>query len=376
MKVCIAIHSIDKNDGGPSRSVPILAKGLSELGMEVTVLTMESASMNLDIFENSNIKLKVLLRKGYRKQIKRFIHNGNYDLIHSQNLWTPFYHWVAKISRELKIPYIMTPRGTLEPWCLSQKKIKKIIALKIYQIADLNKASAVLATSEMEAKNIQNIGVKTPIAVIPNGIDITEYPCRTNQDKYKIRKQILFLSRIHKKKGIELLINSWYDLKNKYPDWSVVIVGNGDVEYITELNTIIKNQDLTDSIKIMPPVFGQEKIELYKQSSLFVLPTYSENFGMVIAEAMACGLPVITTSGTPWDKLSQLGLGWYIEPNQKSLTAAIDEALQEGSNELYKKGQKSSIFINDNFHYLGVAEKCSLLYNWITNGGAKPVFVI
>lgn len=376
MKICIATHSIDKKDGGPSRSVPILAKGLSELGMDVTILTVNTPNMNQELLQNTSVKLVLLPSKGYRRMLKSFFKTEHFDIIHSQNLWTPYYHWIARITRKLSIPYIMTPRGTLEPWSLQQKKLKKLLALSIYQRRDLNMAKCVLATSEMEAESIKHIKVTSPVAIIPNGIDLTEYPCRSNQENLNIKKRILFLSRIHKKKGIELLINSWSELREKYPDWTISIVGNGDANYIRELKDTIKKKGLEGSVSILPPVFGTEKVTLYKESSLFVLPTYSENFGMVIAEAMACGLPVVTTTGTPWKALKEHDLGWYVEINQSSLTNALDEALNTGIDSLNQRGQRASLYVNSNFSYLEIAKKCLLLYKWILGKSQKPSFVM
>ncbi len=375
MKICIAISTIDKNSGGPSRSVPILAKGLSSLGVNTTLLVQESNNMNYHLLENTNVRIIVLPRKAKIDEIERIILNESFDLIHSQNLWSPFYNKVARIARRHAIPYIMTPRGTLEPWSLSQKRIKKIIALAIYQKKDLRKANCILATSKMEANNVRNLSIKTPIAVIPNGIDVSEYKCRSVDTLNNVKKQVLFLSRIHPKKGIEILIRSWASIVNKYPDWKVVIAGNGEESYILSLQEQIKSYNMEDRIVIIPPVFGEEKHQLYCESSVFVLPTYSENFGMVIAEAMSCGVPVITTNGTPWQELNEVNLGWCIDLSEDNLTKVLIEAIELGLEKLFIKGQSASKHIYNTYQYTEVAKKNLTVYEWILNGIEKPSWV-
>ena len=375
MKVCVFTASIDKKDGGPSRSVPILAKGLAEVGVSTTLLTLETDNMNTHILDGTNVDIIVLPNRASYKELEFTVMNESFDIIHAQNLWNPFYHKMAVIARRHRIPYIMTPRGTLEPWCLSQKAVKKRIALALYQRNDLQKASCVLATANMEAKHFQELGISSPIAIIPNGIDVSEYQCRQEKDKCGVKKQILFLSRIHEKKGIEILIGVWSKLRTRYPDWNVVIAGNGEDTYIQKLNSLLEFYHLENAVRIIPPVFGEQKHKLYGESSLFVLPSYSENFGMVIAEAMACGVPVITTTGTPWNILNEKELGWCIDLNEENLAQTISHAIEMGVNKLFDMGQFCSRYINETFQYTEVAKCNRVLYEWILSGTNKPSFI-
>lgn len=374
MNICIFTTTIDKKDGGPSRSVPLLAKGLSKVGVDITLITYESENMNIHILEDSYVKLKIIKKGANIKYLEDIIVSGKFDLIHMQNLWNPLYHSVAKIARNHSIPYMMTPRGCLEPWCLRQKYLKKKIALLLYQRRDLINAACILATSDMEATNIRNLDITTPIAIVPNGIDVSEYGCRT--DITNVKKQICFISRIHPKKGIEILIEVWSRIAKLYPDWNVVIAGNGEKKYIEELQNNINSRKLENCIKFIPPVFGRDKYRVYSESSLFVLPTFSENFGMVIAEAMSCGVPVITTKGTPWEILNRKNLGWCIDLSIDNLEQVLKEAMDLGQEELFEKGQKSSLFILDNYQYLSVGEKIKLVYEWILDKNHRPEFIL
>lgn len=376
MKVCLFTESIDKKDGGPSRSVPILARGLAELGLDVTLMAVETDEMNTHLLDGTSVKLITVPTKTSQNGYTNLLKQGGYDIIHSQCIWVPSYHKVAVASRKLSIPLIITPRGTLEPWSLEQRKWKKKLALLLYQRNDLQKATCILATAQMEADHVRELGIKSPIAIIPNGIDISEYKCRPLSEKSTVKKQIVFLSRIHIKKGIEFLINAWQELYEKYPDWRIVIAGNGEETYIEQLKSLIKEKGVSHCINIIPPVFGDEKHKLYCESSLFVLPSFSENFGMVIAEAMSCGLPCITTTGTPWEELNEKGIGWCIELSHENLVNALTSAIKLGTDTLFDMGQRGSQHIRKTYQYTEVASKNEAVYDWIVNGKGKPNYVI
>lgn len=391
MKVLTFITSISLKGGGPSRSVPMLVKGLAELGVDITLMTYWSDDMNTHALDGTSAKLKVLRPDFSRSQMEEYIISEKFDVIQLQSMWDLRYHIVAKTARKHRIPYIITPRGMLEPWCLSQKKWKKKLAMALYQMKDIKRSACVFTTAEMEALHVRDLGVDVPMVVLPNGIETDSYPCRISKDK--VKKQILFLSRIHIKKGIELLIDAFDRIIKKnadMDDWTVAIVGNGEEEYIRELKRKVEGLNLRDKVKILVPVFGDAKVKLYQESSIFCLPSYSENFGMVIAEAMSCGVPCITTNGTPWQLLngevSTMGAnldilgknrktGWCIDLNVDNLEKVLLEAMTMKTEALYEMGQKGNLLVQENFNYKSVARKVMQLYSWLLDGGQTPAFV-
>jgi len=373
MKILSFVSSIDLSSGGPSRSVPMLAKGLAELGVDVTLMTIRSKNMNVHALEGTTARLKVLEPSFTRKEIAQYLKDEKYHLIQIQSMWDWPYHKVMVEARKLGIPYIVTPRGMLEPWSLSQKKWKKKLAWWLYQRNDVQKSVCVFTTAKMEAEHVTNLGITTCKAVIPNGIETDSYPCKTSVDV--VKKQVLFLSRVHVKKGIEVLFEVWKQIHPDYEDWQLLVIGNGEAEYIHSLENRVECLGLKESIKILPPVFGNDKIQIYQESALFCLPSYSENFGMAIAEAMSCGTPVITTTNCPWNILNDTKTGWCIDLNVDNLERALREALSMNPTELYDMGQKASKLIYENFDYRNVTRKTLKLYEWLLNGGEKPEFV-
>ena len=373
MKILSFVSSLDLSSGGPSRSVPMLAKGLAELGVDITLMTIRSENMNTHALEGTTVKLKVLESTFSRKEIAKYLEDERFELIQIQSMWDLPYHKVMVEARRLGIPYIVTPRGMLEPWSLSQKKWKKKLAWWLYQRNDVQKSACVFTTAKMEADHVSELGITTCKAVIPNGIETVGYPCKSSIGG--VKKQVLFLSRVHVKKGIELLFEAWKRIHPDFSDWQLLVIGNGEAEYIHSLENRVDSLGLKDSIKILPPVFGEAKINVYQESALFCLPSFSENFGMVIAEAMSCGTPVITTTNCPWTILNETNTGWCIDLSVDNLEHALREAMGMDANALYDMGQKASKLIYDNFDYRSVTRRTLQLYEWLLGGGEKPEFV-
>lgn len=388
MKILTFLTNIDQTKGGPSRSVPMFVRGLALEGVDITLMVIKSDDMNLHALDGTSAKVHLLSPNYSKRDLESFVCKEHFDIIHGQCIWEPLFHQMRLIADKYNIPFILTPRGTLEPWSLQQSKWKKKIARLLYQDNDLKRCACIYATAEMEAQHIRELGFKNPICVIPNGIETDGYPCR--RDTTKVKKQILFLSRVHPKKGIEVLIDAFSHIHQDFKDWRVLIVGNGEDDYRKTLNARVKEMGLEEQVSIQAPVFGADKIKLYQESSIFCLPSYSENFGMVIAEALSCGLPAITTDGTPWQllngqvstmgaRLDVLGTnkrtGWCIELSVDNLEKALIEAMSMTPMELYDMGQRGSVLVNENFNYLSVAKMNKSLYEWLITGVNKPVFV-
>jgi len=185
-------------------------------------------------------------------------------------------------------------------------------------------------------------------------------------------KKIVFLSRIHAKKGIEILLDAWKEINSK--DWTLEIAGEGDSEYIAELERKIRIENISH-VKFVGPQYGDAKWSFYKSADLFVLPTYSENFGIVVAEALVVGVPVLTTKGTPWQELETHRCGWWIDLTVTNLVKTLNEAINTSPEELKGMGMRGRKLVAEKYDIKAVAENIKDLYEWNLGQATQPDFV-
>ncbi len=279
-------------------------------------------------FNNGETKKKINITKVLK----------NHDIIHFFGLWTLNHLKTMIFALIYKKKIIITPMGALEPWALSQKKIKKKIALILYQKTLLKKADYIHCTSKHEEENIKKLDKNIRTIYIPHASEGTNYEKKIiNSNK---KKKMLFFSRIHKKKGLDTLISVWSELKPM--NWILDIIGPDSDGSAFELNKKIKKYNLTDSIFIKEPVFGvEQKRELFKKYEYSILPSKNENFGYSILESLRHSLPVITNTNTPWSKINDYNAGFYIMDDTEALKQTLLKVFSSSNEEILEKSQNA-----------------------------------
>ena len=357
MKIMLATPSLLKEVGGPAYSVSAIDEFLRKAGVETRLVARRG---------RGGLAVPALGRDR--------IFDG-VDLVHNFGTWTPFNHLVSTRARDNGVPQVFCPMGMLEPWALSQKRLKKRLGLEIYQRHDIACSAAVHATARSEAQNLRALGVKVPLAVIPHGIDVSfGVPKRPSARQGADRKTALFLSRIHPKKGLLELVEAWARLRPH--DWRVVIAGPDQDGYQSVVEDAVHARGLQDVLAFAGPVYGEQKSELLALADLFVLPTYSENFGIVIVEALAHGVPVITTTGAPWAELPEAGCGWWVPTGVSSLAEALSEAFALPGSALTDMGIRGRALVEARYTWQAIIRKHIELYTWVLGGGQRPDFIM
>lgn len=295
------------------------------------------------------------------------------DLVHSFGLWTMLNHWVCLSSRLARRPLVISPIGMLEPWSMAQHATRKHFAMIAYQRRDLAIADVLHVTSAQEAGNVRALGFGPPVALIPHAVDIPALEDPLQRPRPSSRRRLLFLSRLHEKKGLLDLIEAWAALRPT--DWKVIVAGPDEGNYRAVLEAAVEKQCLGDSFQFLGAVYGEKKEQLMRSCDLFVLPTYSENFGLVIPEALAHGLPVITTTGTPWSELVETRSGFWIEPGVDSLVECLRGVLTLSSEELSAMGARGRLLVEERYGWDAIVAKHIALYQWLIGSGLKPSFV-
>jgi glycosyltransferase involved in cell wall biosynthesis len=256
----------------------------------------------------------------------------------------------------------------LEPWPLTVHTRRKSLALKTYQGRVFREAAAIHATSETEAANLRSLCLtQAPIFVIPNAIDAPSAAFGGARRPASGRKVLLFLSRVHPKKGLDILLHAWSDLRPS--DWELSIVGHGEPGYVGELKRICTNSRIAN-VKFHSHVDGHEREATFARAAAFVLPTYSENFGNVVGEAMVRGLPVITTTGTPWSVIAEQNLGWYVEPTLAGLKTALTQLIATEAGALAAMGERGRDYVKNNLLIEAVRPRLLDMYRTAIRGPA------
>ena len=311
MKVIHYIPSIDRIAGGTSTYMQVLAKGLGELA-EVHIIT--HASENPLPIENCiihNVSVYNPINSRFKNEVSKLFDVIKPDLVHVNCCWMPACAFIQQMAQKRNIKVVLTPHGMLEPWIIKRHyRTRKLPALLLYQKAAIQNADCIQSTAESERDNLMKLGYNTNIKIVRLGIDADGIELKKS---WKKTRQILFLSRVHVKKGINFLIEAASVLREELKGYKILVAGEGDADYVAAMKQMIGERGLQDIIQLIGGVYGDEKWRLFQSSDFFVLPTHSENFGLAIAESLASGTPVITTVGTPWNDLNETKSGAWIE---------------------------------------------------------------
>jgi glycosyltransferase involved in cell wall biosynthesis len=375
IKTVNVISSLNLSSGGPSLSTWNLVTGIRKLGLDARILTFNPGKKT-DIIIGDDLFVTSLPSPRfssvrYSAKLHDFILNNSYDLYHGHGLWQYPVHAMAKVACKMHKPYIISPRGMLHPVALRQSSFKKKIALNLFQFKDLESASVIHVTSNQELNYVREFGLGNSVALIPNSINI---PAFINNQSKTNRRRVGFIGRFAPIKNIEVLLKAWSLIEEKFENTELVIVGDGLKNYKDKLIA------LCHGLKIKRVVFvgfltGEERENVFDTLSYLVLPSKSENFGMVVPEALAREVPVIASTGTPWEELNTHYAGWWIDIGVEPLVMALNEALSLPESERQEMGKNGRKLVEQKYSIDNVARQMITLYEWILGKGPKPDFV-
>lgn len=371
MRIIHVVPAISEEASGPSYTVVRLCESLIEQGLEVTLATLDWAP---SISYPSFVKTFPLglgpRRLGCSPKMAKWLYEmvtmDKVDIIHNHGTWQMNSIYPARTVKKGRTKLIISPRGSLTQWAMTHgSKLKKIF-WPLLQRPAFERASIFHATSELEYEDIRKLGFDQPIAIIPNGIDIPSvFHSKSSNSDLRI---LLFLGRIHPKKGLDLLLSAWKQVQDFFPEWRLVIAGSdrgyyGINGYLNKMKIMAHDLELK-RIDFIGEVYGSQKWMTYKNADLFVLPTYSENFGIAVAEALAAGTPAIVTKGAPWDILPKINAGWWIDMGLEPLVSCLKEALSQPRDKLKEMGSLGRKWIKENYSWERVAKMMDETYHW------------
>ena len=300
------------------------------------------------------------------------------DMYHLHGAWLRAMHYGAREARHRRRPYVVELMGMYEPWPLRQKWLVKRLSRLWYQDGLLRQAGCLHTNSRNEARELRALGFRAPIAVVPVGVDMEPVRQSMHASGDPLPPEaaghpfVLYLARIHAKKGVELLLRAWADVTREFPDHRLVVAGAGEEDYVAGCRHQIEGLGLRDRCCWLGPVDDTVKAWLFQHADLYVLPSFSENFGNTVAEALAHGTPVLTTSHTPWTHLPDEGCGWIAEASVDSLRRGLLSALGVNASERQRMGTLGRVLVEKRYSLGSVVNQIDRVYRWLL-GGEKPL---
>ena len=362
MTILFYMPFINKRLGGVPAFISTLSRDLGAL-CDLHVISHKSD----DDYVLDNCTVHYISNKWYpwtsgKRDFLNLLKDINPDVFHTNACWLPLTALTAIWAKDAGYKVVYTPHGQLLPRAIKHHYWKKLPALFLYQRRGVRCADVIHVTSEDDKKNMLQLGWNKSMYLIPNCIQIDQVKIKSD---WNLKKKILFLSRIKQSKGVHHLIEAVDELKKELNGYEVVVAGPKENSYYDEMVSLVRERDLTDIISFPGPVYDEQKWRLYTDADIFILPTYTENFGICIAEALACGTPVITTKGAPWEDLITKNCGWWVELGTEPLKTAIKEFLRCEVATLKTKGQNGRLFIETTYSSSAVAKQFIEMYKTV-----------
>ena len=372
MRLIHVVPAIAEEASGPSYSVVRLCESLLNQDQEVTLAALDWAPMTsppscLKAFPLGWGPRRLGNSPAMWQWLNKRILSKDVDILHNHGMWQMNAIYPGWAAKKGKLHLVVSPRGAFSKWAILHGSVMKKLFWPLLQRPALKYATCFHATAGAEYEDIRRLGFRQPIAIIPNGIDIPALPPKQTNTI----RTLLFLGRIHPKKGLDMLIPAWRAVQENYPDWQLIIAGsdegyNGKSGYIEELQLLAQNLGV-NRMKFIGSLYGIEKTHAYHNADIFILPTYSENFGMTVAEALAASTPAIVTKGAPWEGLDKYGAGWWVDINVESLTACLENALSLSPNALEQMGLQGREWMVNDFSWPQIGAQMTATYQWLLN---------
>lgn len=357
MRILHIAAEITDDGNGLAEYVRLLSSTQRAMGDDVTVLTHAGiCDFSLPQPRHTNF---LYFSKTFTKEMEYL--SGKVDFIHIHGSWTFPVWYAAKCASLSGVPYCVTPQGSFDPVRLAHSAWKKRLATPFDQSV-LKEASFIQATNEQEVKWCCDFAAIPPkkVHVIPLGIETPHLLTLTRTAK--LSNNYLYLGRLHPLKGINLLLEAFAAAKVGERGATLTICGRDEESTLSKLQSLSHSLGIAKCIRFLPPVKSSDKWKLINESDLVILPSLSDNFGIIVGEALFSHKPVIATTATPWNILEKERCGYYVAPNATAIETAITSFFNRSQEERTAMGNRGASYVSENLSYEAIALKLKELY--------------
>lgn len=375
-KVTHVVASLERASGGPSYTVPRLAKALAAHGCPARLRTLRTdagidaaSAPFVHVAPGSKGIFAARLARSAALKAALMDDAKSGSVLHTHGLWLMPNLYPAAVKRAVPgTKLVHAPRGMLGGPALAISRRRKRALWLLAQRRALAAADCLHATAHLEYEDIRAQGLQNPVAIVPNGVDI---PPPAEHRPSAPDQTVLSLGRIHPKKGLDTLVRAWSAVERTHPHARLRIVGPGENGHERALAVLAEDLGLK-RVAIEGPVYGAARLHAYRSAAVFVLPTRHENFAMTVAEALAAGTPVISTVGAPWAGLRDNRCGWWVDHGVEALEQALLNALALPHEERVAMGARGRGWMQRDFSWDRIAADMAAVYSWLAAGGAPP----
>ena len=373
------VSHTDPSYGGLSSAVPRLSQSVAAMGgvdVSIAAFCAPSEQFRPAGFDDDHLRFwpaarSPWLRSGHlRRQFRDALRAV--DGVHIHGLWEASTALASRTARQLEKPYIVSAHGMLEPWALANKRLKKLAYGLLIEKGVIAHASCLHALTRAEAGQYRDFGARGPIAVIPNAVDVPE---KLSEDLFFARfphlrrkRLILFMGRLHPKKGLDLLGKAWIQVGKLFPEAHMVLAGPDAEGTRAQLEALFRAEDLTNSVTFTGMLDGAMKWSALAAAEIFTLPSYSEGLSMGALEAMGAGVPVLVTRNCNMPEVTSYRAGWEIAAKAEELTTALKAALRKQPFENKELGSRGGDLITSRYNSRHIAAAMSEVYRYVLNG--------
>ena len=375
MKVCHTISSLEGGYGVSAALHPLLLRQ-ADLGVEVCVMSLDSIEQsNLTTFTDLRFRPDYtsfpLSKLGRSKALKHALRTYTADLYHTHGMWMMANVYPSAMAHRLCRPFVLSPHGMLAKEALAFSSWKKRLFWSAWQESAMAKVSCFHATAESEYNDIRMYGLNQPVAIIPHGVDLPEFPA-VEKRQQRSPPFIVSLGRMHPVKGLDRLISAFAAVAREFPDWQLRIIGPDECGYANILKEQVSALGLERRVVLQYALFGASKWQVLREASVFALPTLRENFGMTVAESLAAETPVISTKGAPWAGLVENRCGWWIEHGPDALAATLRAAMAMTPAQRRAMGARGREWMRRDFGWEAIGRQMLDVYSWLIKGTDVP----
>ncbi|NET01091.1 MAG: glycosyltransferase [Sphaerospermopsis sp. SIO1G1] len=386
MNVLIVTPYISSTYGGISKVITEIVQQITDTGIFIDIITT-----NADDLHKLNVTLNTwIYQENYRIQYFScwnrndliisfsmlkwlYSHIKNYDIVHIHTIFSPLISISNWICQSVKIPYIITPHGMLEPWALTYKSWKKRLYFKLIEKPSLENCNAIQALASSEEENIKLLGIKSPIFTVTNGVDRQEFENLPKPDLFyqqfpvtKNKTLILFLGRIDPKKGLDLLAPAFAKVYHKFSQTHLIVAGPDSIGFLPTVKSYFTKAGCLEAVTFTGMITGELKLSALAAANIYVSPSYSEGFSMSVLEGMATGLASVITTGCNFPEAGIANAAKVVDINSDDIADALIQLLQD-SNEAKNMGVRARQFILENYTWDRIALKMVAVYQDITS---------